>query len=97
MSFFKEVQSALNDVQLVIVKTLQEKLEYANYRGEGLDNSGRFQTYFQVKENMVAVLGYSRELFLPETVFDQRSFRTIITIYFIDDQECHRRTVMKSY
>lgn len=87
----------MNDVQIELVKTLQNKLEYVNYRGEGVNEKGQLQTYFQMKHDLVAVVGYSRELFLPEEQLDRRNFRTIITIYFIDDDECHRRTVMKSY
>lgn len=79
------------------MKALQNKLEYGNYRGEGVNEKGQLQTYFQMKPNLVAVVGYSRELFKPETIFDQRPFRTIITIYFIDDAECNSRTIMRSY
>lgn len=81
----------------MLVKTLQEKLQYNNYRGEGTNEKGQYQTYFQMKDDLVAVIGYSRELFVPEEIFDKRPFRTIITIYFINDAECHKRTVMKSF
>lgn len=81
----------------MLAKTIQDKMEYQLYRGEGVNEMGQIQTFFQVKENLVAVVGFSRELFLAESKHDKRPFRTIITIYFIDDAECHRRTVMKSY
>lgn len=91
------VQTALNEVQMQLVKKLQEKLVYSNYRGEGVNERGQLQTYFQMGEDLVAMIGFSRELFHPEEQFDPRPFRTIITIYFINDQECNSRTVMRSY
>lgn len=84
-------------MQVAIVKQLLDKLTYANYRGEGVNEKGQLQTFFQMKENLVAMLGYSREIFLAETNLDSRPIRTIITIYFIDDAECRNRVIMKSY
>lgn len=92
---FIDIQSALNEVQVVLVKTLQEKMDYQYYRGEGVNEKGQLQTYFQMKEDLVAVVGFSRELFFADDKFDGRPFRTIITIYFITNEECQNRTIMK--
>ena len=83
---------------MAIVKTLEEKtIDYRNYHGEGVNEKSQLQTYFQVANNLVAMVGYSRELFLGEELTEHRPFRTIITIYFIDNEELKRRLVMKSY
>lgn len=92
-----EVQSALNEVQLEMVESLQKHLDYGSYLGEGVNQNNQLQTYFKMNSDLVAVIGYSRELFVEEPSFDRRPFRTIITIYFIDYVEYRRRYVMTSY
>lgn len=87
----------MNEVELSLVRKLQEKLVYPNYRGEGVNEKGQLQTFIQVQDDLVAMIGYSRELFWPKERIDPRPFRTIITIYFISSAECGARTVMKSF
>lgn len=92
-----DVQRALNEVQVSIVKSLQSQVNYKNYKGEGVNEKGQLQTYFRMADDLVAVLGLSRELFTPEMDLDSRPLRTIITIYFIDQDECTRRSIMRSF
>lgn len=89
---------ALNDVQVEIVKHLQGKLNYSNYRGEGLNEKTQMEVYFRMQDGLIIVMGFSRELFKPEAILmNSRPIRSLITAYFIDPDEHSRRMVVKSY
>lgn len=80
-----------------MVEALQKYLGYANYLGEGLNPNGQLQTYFRVSPTLVACIGFCRELFVEEPSYDPRPFRTIMTVYFVGNDEYRKRFVVKSY
>lgn len=96
---FNDCQSALNEVQVEMVKHLQKKLIYGNYRGEGLNEKSQMEVYFHIQEGLIVVLGFSRELFKAETVtlMDSRPIRALVTAYFIEPEEHSKRIIVKSY
>lgn len=88
----------MNDVQLEIVRFLQSKITYPNYRGEGLNEKTQMEVYFRMQEGIIAVLGFSRELFKP--MYELRTFkpiRAVITVFFIEPEEQSKRMVVKTY
>ena len=88
----------MNEIQVHVVKQLQSKLTYQNYRGEGLNDKNQMETYFRVQDGLIIVLGFSRELFKPEpALYNSRPIRALVTAYFIDPDEHSRRLIVKSY
>lgn len=93
-----ECQSALNEIQMQMVKHLQAKMTYNNYRGEGLNEKTQMEVYFRMQDGLIIVLGYSRELFKSEAAaYDSRPIRSLITAYFIEPEEHSKRLIVKSY
>lgn len=93
-----ECQGALNEIQLQMVKHLQTKMSYNNYRGEGLNEKTQMEVYFRMQDGLIIVIGFSRELFKPEAnLFDSRPVRALITSYFIDPEEHSKRLIVKSF
>lgn len=90
---------ALNEVQVEMLKHLQKKLVYSNYRGEGLNEKQQMEVYFHIQEGLIIVLGFSRELFKPESValMDIRPIRALVTAYFIEPEEHSKRIIVKSF
>lgn len=93
-----DCQSALNEIQLQMVKHLQTKMTYTNYRGEGLNDKTQMEVYFRVQDGLIIVLGFSRELFKPEvSLFNSRPVRALVTAYFVDPEEHSKRLIIKSF
>lgn len=81
-----------------MVKHLQTKLTYDNYRGEGLNDKSQMEVYFRIQEGLIIVLGFSRELFRPEhSLMNTRPVRALVTAYFIEPDEHSKRMIVKSF
>lgn len=95
---FNACQTALNEIQMHMVRHLQEKLTYSNYRGEGLNEKQQMEVYFRMQDGLIIVLGFSRELFKAEPVLmNLRPIRALVTAYFIDTDEHSKRIIVKSF
>lgn len=93
-----ECQSALNEVQVEIVRHMQSKVTYSNYRGEGLNEKTQMEVYFRIQEGVISVNGYSKELFKAmHPISNYKPIRVLITIYFVDPEEQSKRMVVKTY
>ena len=81
--------SEFSRAQLLIYRYVQSNL--TQFVGEGVNNSGNVQLYFRVG-GQIMVVAVSRDLYpsLPEFSPDSRPVRSIITVYFITEQEMKR-------
>ena len=86
-----DVQLALFQVQERIYRFIQRNLTYSQYLGEGINNNGQMQVYFDVGDGQVMAIAVSRQLYDPIFPQDGRPFRSIITIYFMTKKEYEKR------
>lgn len=73
----------------------------ANYLGEGINNAGRQQVYFEVPNGsgntQVMVVCVSEQLYNPDLDFDSRPIRTITTVFFISKTTAQGRMIRKLF
>nr|XP_046909919.1 uncharacterized protein LOC124491316 [Dermatophagoides farinae] len=86
-----DVKLALFQVQERIYQFIQRNLTYSQYLGEGINNNGQMQVYFDVGDGQVMAIAVSRQLYDPIFPQDRRPVRSIITIFFMTKKEYEKR------